>query len=201
MAEGPIDTRITELEHRLDRLRVAFEQHFLGNERLPPVAERDKFMRDLRAIDPTKVSAVPRFRLANLTARVSTYDMHWQKTLRAIEEGTYARDKFKADLHARHRAAAPPAQSPAPPEQSPAPPAQPPASETCAPQVTARARAAEVADEATAFLDSLRGAPLAPLPMRGAPVAPRPPAAPPAVPMRGAPVAPPPAGKPPGESR
>ena len=88
MAEGPIDTRITELEHRLDRLRVAFEQHFLGNERLPPVAERDKFMRDLRAIDPTKVSAVPRFRLANLTARVSTYDTHWQKSLRAIEEGT-----------------------------------------------------------------------------------------------------------------
>ena len=186
MAEGPIDARITELEHRLDRLRVAFEQHFLGNERLPPVAERDKFMRDLRAIDPTKIAAVPRFRLANLTARVSTFDTHWQKTLRAIEEGTYARDKFKADLHARHRAAAPPA---------------PPAPEPSAPQVAARARAAEVADEATAFLASLRGAPLAPLPMRGAPVAPRTPAAPPAVPMRGAPVAPPPAGKPPGESR
>jgi len=201
MAEGPIDARITELERRLDKLRVAFEQHFMGNERLPPVGERDKFMRDLRALDPTKIAAVPRFRLANLTARVSTYDTYWQKTLRAIEEGTYARDKFKADLHARHRVAV----------EAPAKPTTPPAEPSAAP-AAARARASEVADEASAFLASLRGAPIAPMPMRGAPVAPRGPAtpteAPPPVPMRGAPppmrgapVATPPAGKPPGESR
>jgi hypothetical protein len=196
MSESPVDARITELEHRLEKLRIQFEQHFLGNERMPPVAERDKFARDLRALDPTKLASVPRFRLANLNFRLTTFDTYWQKNLRAIEEGTYARDKFKADLHERVRRERTNGAAVAP--------------RTEADERASRARTAAVADEAEAFLAALgapptaaspattgpppgpalglRGVPVAP--SRGTPVSPTP--APLAPPMRGAPLAPPP---------
>lgn len=201
MSESPVDARITELEQRLEKLRLQFEQHFLGNERMPPTPERDKFVRDLRALDPTKMASVPRFRLANLNVRLTTFDTYWQKTLRAIEEGTYARDKFKADLHERVRRERKNGAAAAP--------------RTEADERASRDRTAAVANEAEAFLAALGAAPRASTPvaasppagpalgLRGVPVAPArgtpvsptpaPPAAAPSVaPMRGAPLAPPP---------
>jgi hypothetical protein len=168
------------LEERLEKLRFQFDQHFLGNEKRPPHKERDAFNRDLRRYDPGAKNAVDRFRHQNLIARFVTYDTYWGRILRAIEEGTYERDRFKADLHQKQRAA----------KGGAAPPAE----------ATARAdsKARAVADEAEAFLASLgaaptvglRGRPVAPGETPGATPAPRPsdPGALPAVGLRGAPV-------------
>jgi hypothetical protein len=44
-----------------------------------------------------------RFRFNSLCARFFALRRQWDETLRKIEEGTYARHLFKADLHARER--------------------------------------------------------------------------------------------------
>jgi hypothetical protein len=63
-----------------------------------------------------------RFRFNNLRARYFSFRRHWDETVRKIEEGTYERNVFKANLHERERAerrakrapaAAPGAQAPA----------------------------------------------------------------------------------------
>ncbi len=141
------------LEERLEKLRFQFDQHFLGNEKRPPTKEREAFNRDLRRYDPGAKNAVDRFRHQNLIARFVTYDTYWGRILRAIEEGTYERDRFKADLHQKQRAGTSAQTAP-----------------TAEAGARADTRAKAVADEAEAFLASLGAAPTVGL--RGRPVAP-----------------------------
>jgi hypothetical protein len=203
---GPRRDPLVELEERVEKLRFLFEQHFLGNEKRPPLKVRDQLQRDIRRFDPGANNAVDRFRHQNLTARFVTYDTYWGRILRAIEEGTYERDRFKADLHDKAKG------------KGPAEPVAPDAAR----DEKARAKAKDVADEAAAFLASLGAAPavgmrgravagnapgmsptgrpsdpgaLPPLGLRGQPMAAAPTPAP-AVGLRGAPVAPVPSGRP-----
>jgi hypothetical protein len=159
---GPRRDPLDELEERLEKLRFLFEQHFLGNEKRPPLKVRDQLQRDIRRFDPGANNAVDRFRHQNLTARFVTYDTYWGRILRAIEEGTYERDRFKADLHDKNRGKAPVAA----------------AAPDAARDEKARAKAKDVADEAAAFLASLGAAPA--VGMRGRSVAGNAPAASPA---------------------
>jgi len=141
------------LEERLEKLRFQFDQHFLGNEKRPPTKEREAFNRDLRRYDPGAKNAVDRFRHQNLIARFVTYDTYWGRILRAIEEGTYERDRFKADLHQKQRAGS--AVQAAPTTEAAA---------------RADTRAKAVGDEAEAFLASLSAT--STVGLRGRPVAP-----------------------------
>ena len=130
--------KLGELETRLEKLRIAFERYFLGLEKRPPLRERDQMCRDLQRFQPGK-EAVLRFKWQNLTQRLTTYNMMWERTIRAIEEGTYIRDVRRADWRARRK------------EEREAPD-------------TERAREAskkakEVGDEAAAFLDQLGAKP------------------------------------------
>ncbi len=104
MASADDDRLITDLEQRTAKMRIAFDLYFMGIEKAPPLIERDGLQRDIRAFDPSRREPVVRFRFLNLLARFQTFDTHWQRTLKAISEGTYSRDRFKADLHEKQRA-------------------------------------------------------------------------------------------------
>lgn len=99
---GDVRVQLEQLERSLAALRTEFEQFFLGILPLPPEKHYTEVKRHLRQIQklPFKNSRL-RFQSQALERRFQSYDMYWQRTLKAKENGTYYRDVFKADLKAR----------------------------------------------------------------------------------------------------
>ncbi len=155
-AEDSMADPIQALEKQLDDVRRAYDLYFLGIEKKLPRAQQAEMERAIRRFNPGKDS-VARFRYTNLTLRLQTLQRMWERTIKAIEEGTYFRDIQRANR--KEAEAGGPAAGRAP----------------VAPERAARAaqRAEAVGDEAAAFLASLRGAPKGDgpggLPMRGSP--------------------------------
>jgi hypothetical protein len=87
----------TELEEELAELRVAYEQYFLGNERLPPARAHEDFKKRVSRLRTSLVrNTAAKFRISSLYNKFLTYERLWQRTLQEIEAGTYKRDLFKA---------------------------------------------------------------------------------------------------------
>ncbi len=98
------------VEGELAELRAAFDQYFLGVERMPPSKRHDALkrrMRDLKGQFIRQTSV--RFRIDNLAQKLTTFERLWDRTLKEIEAGTYKRHLFKAKLH--QKAAKKPANS------------------------------------------------------------------------------------------
>jgi hypothetical protein len=86
-----------ELEEELAALKVAYEQYFLGNERLAPARAHDDFKKRLMRLKNSMVrNTAAKFRMNSLHNKFLTYERMWQRTLQEIEAGTYKRDLFKA---------------------------------------------------------------------------------------------------------
>jgi hypothetical protein len=125
MAELGADTEadLQLLDVKLKQLRVEYEQYFLGSRKREPTLLRGEVNKVVAyyANAPIRNTAL-RFLFNNLRARYFTHKRLWDETCRKIEEGTYQRHLFQADLHERERAAkkkggkagaAPAAESPA----------------------------------------------------------------------------------------
>jgi hypothetical protein len=85
-----IDQDLKELASQIDRLRVLYEQHFLGMEKLPPVVPRREAERLLALLGNQNIgNTALRFRYLNLVRRWKTHTERWDKVLREIENGTY----------------------------------------------------------------------------------------------------------------
>jgi hypothetical protein len=92
------------LDDELDRLRTLYEQYFQGIERLEPFHLRDNIKRRINVLHTTNIrNTALRFRVQQLVAKFNSYHNYWQRVTKQIEEGTYARDLFKARLHAAER--------------------------------------------------------------------------------------------------
>src|SRR5689334_7956353 len=86
-----------ELEEELAQLRVAYEQYFLGNERLPPSRAHEDFKKRMIRLKSGLVrNTAAKFRISSLHNKFLTYERLWTRTLQEIENGTYKRDLFKA---------------------------------------------------------------------------------------------------------
>jgi hypothetical protein len=119
-----IDEDLQVLDAKVKQLRLDYEQYFLGSRpRVPNVLRGEvQKMMSYYANVPIQNTAL-RFRFNNLRARYFSFRRHWDETVRKIEEGTYERNVFKANLHERERAerrakggagVAPAAEAPAP---------------------------------------------------------------------------------------
>jgi formiminotetrahydrofolate cyclodeaminase len=85
---------LTLLEQRLEKLRVEYEQFFLGIINVPPNPKRDRLRRDVRHSELRKAkNTALRFRYQNLTQKLATYATYWERTQRKIEEGTHRRSR------------------------------------------------------------------------------------------------------------
>jgi len=88
---------VNELETRTDRLRALYEQYFMGIERMPPLVPHKDVERRIQVLRKEQIrNTGVRFRFQMIIQRYNTYQSHWQRICRQIEEGTYKRDLVRA---------------------------------------------------------------------------------------------------------
>jgi hypothetical protein len=100
-----VDEDLQVLDARVKQLRLDYEQYFLGSRPRVPSQLRGEVQKMIAyyANVPIQNTAL-RFRFNNLRARFFSFRRHWDETVRKIEDGSYERNVFKANLHERERA-------------------------------------------------------------------------------------------------
>ena len=88
------------LQGKLESLKHLMEQYFMGVEKRMPARQRDQITKEIRRFQPPNDSVV-RFKYQNLMQRMMTLERYWQRTIKAIDEGRYHRDVFKADYRSQ----------------------------------------------------------------------------------------------------
>ena len=102
------NARLDEFEKRMFVLKMEYEKHFSGLERIEPLRERDDLRRFVRELQQMTVNSTrQKHRLRTLRARYSSMELYWQRNLVMIERGTHPKMKFRANLHDRERGQAP----------------------------------------------------------------------------------------------
>lgn len=92
-----IEDDLKELEHKIKRLRLEYEQYFLGILKREPYVLKSDVQRRVNAYlshPPTR--SREKFRFNTLCARYQSYRALWGRTMRQIENGTYQRHLFRA---------------------------------------------------------------------------------------------------------
>ena len=116
-----IQEDMTALDAKVARLKVEYEQYFMRVIKREPLQMREEVERVIRNYSNQSISNTSlKFRFNSLVAKYNSYKQYWTRTLRAIEDGTYARRAEGVPTGAK----------PAPPPpQSQRPPAPPPPKE------------------------------------------------------------------------
>ena len=177
MESAEIETLVNELETRVDRLRALYEQYFMGIERMPPSVPHKDVERRLQLLRKEQIrNTGVRFRFQMIIQRYNTYQTHWQRICRQIEEGTYKRDLLRAQrrkpiIEAEIMSSRPP--PPPEPEVQPEPiPEEAPTRKVALAEIDALS---DLKLDDFADLDRVLNAPIENLPVPPKPVAPAPP--------------------------
>jgi hypothetical protein len=99
-----IEEDLILLDARLKQLRNEYEQYFMGSRKREPQLLRGEVQKIV-----TYYANVPirntghRFKFNNLRARYFSFRRHWDDIQRKIEDGTYDKHRFQAELHERER--------------------------------------------------------------------------------------------------
>lgn len=92
--------RCNELESELAELRAAYEQYFMGNERLPPLKKHDGFKKQFMKLKSSHVrQTAAKFRIESIGQKMLTFERLWDRTIQQIEAGTYKRDVMRLKRH------------------------------------------------------------------------------------------------------
>jgi hypothetical protein len=106
----PEDEDLRALDLKLKQLKLDYDRYFLGTRPREPVVLRAEVDKLIAVYSNQAITnSALRFRFSSLCSRYQASKRQWTEVLRQIEQGTYARHRFKADLHQRERAVAPPA--------------------------------------------------------------------------------------------
>ncbi len=97
------------LEIKIKQLKMEYEQYFMGSRPREPIMTRGEVQKILAryANAPIQNTAL-RFRFNNLVSRFHAFRRQWDAILKRIEEGTYERQVFRANLRDRERASSKP---------------------------------------------------------------------------------------------
>jgi hypothetical protein len=96
-APTEIETLVGELELAVDRVRSLYEQYFMGIEKLEPLVPRKDLDRRIHFLRKEQIrNTAQRFRFQMIIQRYNTYQTHWQRVCREIENGTYKRHVIRA---------------------------------------------------------------------------------------------------------
>jgi hypothetical protein len=119
-----VEKMIGDLEIAVDRLRSLYEQYFMGFEKLEPQVPRKDVDRKIHLLRKEQFrNTALRFRFQMILQRYNTYQPHWQRICREIENGTYKRHLSRA--HQRFGGGVRRVSSIPPPTLRPEPPASP----------------------------------------------------------------------------
>ena len=105
-SDTDVEELLDSLDKILDRLKTLYEQYFLGIQKQAPSFihnDVERKIRDLTQMNLRNTGA--RYRLATLTQKFGSYNSYWRRTLRQIENGTYARPLQKVGRDAIARGA------------------------------------------------------------------------------------------------
>jgi hypothetical protein len=116
-----VEKLIGELEIAVDRLRSLYEQYFVGIEKIQPAVPRKDVDRKIHLLRKEQIrNTALRFRFQMVLQKYNTYQTHWQRVCREIENGTYKRHLIRAQR--RYGSTRPPARpSQRPPSVHPEP--------------------------------------------------------------------------------
>ena len=114
-AATDIGEELRIIETRMKQLKLDYEQYFLGSRPREPSMQRAEIQKQMVKFANTPIkNTAERFKFNSLNSRFMTFKRQWDDTLRKIEQGTYSRHRFKADLHGSSRPETGPAAAPAP---------------------------------------------------------------------------------------
>jgi hypothetical protein len=104
-----IEELLDGLDTTLDRVKVLYEQYFLGIQKQPPSYLHTDVERKLRDLAQAQIrNTALRYRFATLQQKFGSYNSYWRRTLRQIENGTYSRNLYKVGRQAAKTGAAVP---------------------------------------------------------------------------------------------
>jgi hypothetical protein len=99
-----IEEDLGELDRKLKQLKLDYEKYFLGTRPRAPVLLRGDVQKMIHIFSNTPIQNTGlRFRFNSICSRFQAFKRQWDDTLRKIEDGTYKRHRFKADLHEKQR--------------------------------------------------------------------------------------------------
>lgn len=105
MADEPVlatKEELDELERQIERLRVLYQQYFMGSLKTEPLVLRTQIYTRILKAKPQNISNTgTRFRLRNLIQKWNGYLTMWKRIARQMEEGTYRPDLERARRHHR----------------------------------------------------------------------------------------------------
>lgn len=100
-SEQPIEERIVELDRAIDRLKILYEQYFMGIMKVAPRQPHKDVERKMRELSREQVrNTGHRFRITRLTQKLGSYNTYWKRILREIDQGRYVRDVARATRRA-----------------------------------------------------------------------------------------------------
>ena len=114
----PDEEDLRVLDHKLKQLKLDYDRYFLGTRPREPVVLRGEVDKLVAIYSNQAITnSGLRFRFSSICSRYQALKRQWCEIVRQIEQGTYARHRFRAALHERERG---PVDAPAP-----APPVEP----------------------------------------------------------------------------
>lgn len=101
LSNEEIESLLDDLQRRLERLRVLYEQFFLGIEKTPPYNVQKDVVRILHRMTHVRITQTTlKYRLQSIQQRFSSHKAYWSRTVRDIEEGRFKRVGARARPHA-----------------------------------------------------------------------------------------------------
>ena len=115
----PSDEDMRELDRKVKQLKLDYERYFLGTRPREPMLQKSEVDKLIVVYSNSAIqNTALRFKFNSICSRYQALKRQWMETLRKIEQGTYERHRFKANLHERARQASPqePSAGPAEPD-------------------------------------------------------------------------------------
>jgi len=103
-SEINVEEVLAELENKLDRLKVLYEQYFMGIEKMEPQTQRKEVTRRMLELAQIQIrNTAMRYRYHALNQKFGAYQTYWGRTMREIENGTYYRSIARASREAARK--------------------------------------------------------------------------------------------------
>jgi len=102
--EVDVEELLGELEKKLERVKILYEQYFMGIEKLEPQTLRKEITRRVLDLSQRYIkNTALRYRFSALNQKLGVYTNYWNRTIREIERGTYYRNVAKVARDAARR--------------------------------------------------------------------------------------------------
>jgi hypothetical protein len=97
-----IEEALDEVQKLVDRVKVLYEQYFMGIQKQAPAhlhSDAERRIRDLTQMNIRNTAL--RYRFATIQQKYGAYNTYWKRTLREIEAGRYMRNLSKVRRQAQ----------------------------------------------------------------------------------------------------